>query len=137
MSAAGEAAGKASPAGEVAAIRRNNSSRAPEPIGKADECSGWRIRCVRTRVSDYMRQRHMAAAEARSRGCLCSVVVNALEYKLNEKTRRKRRNADSWRPHFRVMYKSSHFMNNRQPNRKIIECGLDLTCKFKLNNDAI
>ena len=34
---------------------------------------------------------------------------------------------------FESVYKSSHFMNNRQPNRKIIECGLDLTCKFKLN----
>ena len=87
-----------------------------------------------TRIPDYMRQRLMAAAEARSRGCLCSVVVNALEYKLNEKTRRKRRNAET--PGGRIfesVYKSSHFMNNRQPNRKIIECGLDLTCKFKLN----
>jgi len=36
VSAAGEAAGKASPAGEVAAIRRNNSSRAPEPTSVAD-----------------------------------------------------------------------------------------------------
>ena len=97
MSAAGEAAGKASPAGEVAAIRRNNSSRAPEPTSVAD--GGF---AAFAHAYPIMRQRHMAAAEARSRGCLCSVVVNALEYKLNEKTRRKRRNADSWRPHFRV-----------------------------------
>ena len=99
MSAAGEAAGNASPAGEVAAIRRNNSSRAPEPTSVAD---GGFAAFAHAYPRLCTRQRHMAAAEARSRGCLCSVVVNALEYKLNEKTRRKRRNADSWRPHFRV-----------------------------------
>jgi hypothetical protein len=99
VSAAGEAAGNASPAGEVAAIRRNNSSRAPEPTSVAD---GGFAAFAHAYPRLCTRQRHMAAAEARSRGCLCSVVVNALEYKLNEKTRRKRRNADSWRPHFRV-----------------------------------